>query len=114
MALEELLKDEKVNSEIIEALKAADLKDDEGCIALLVSEAKKHGAEVSEDEAKAFLAKVPLSEEELDNVSGGYWFLRKSGENIRLASVVSCISSYSSSNKSDSRLASARSRSSLI
>lgn len=92
MTLLELLKDEKVNKEFIEALNAADLKDEDGCIALLTSEAKKHGVEVSEDEIKDFLAKVPLSDDELDNISGGYWLLRKSGKNLRLTSVVNAIS----------------------
>lgn len=95
MTLVELLKDEKVNKEIIDALKGADLKDEEGCITLITSEAKKHGVEVSADEVKDFLAKVPLSDEELDNVSGGYWLLTQSGSRLRLASVVSAISNIS-------------------
>ncbi len=92
MTLLELLKDEKVNKEFIEALKAADLKDEDECIALLTAEAKKHGVEVSADEIKNFLAKVPLSEDELDNVSGGSLILGRNRNNLRLASVVRAIS----------------------
>lgn len=92
MTLLELLKDEKVNKEFVEALKAADLKDEDGCIALLTAEAKKHGVEVSADEIKDFLAKIPLSDDELDDVSGGYWLLTRGGKNLRLTSVVSAIS----------------------
>ena len=44
MTLLELLKDEKVNKEFIEALKAADLKDEDECIALYLLQKLKNMA----------------------------------------------------------------------
>ncbi len=108
MTLLELLKDEKVNKEFIEALKASDLKDEDGCIALLTAEAKKHGVEVNADEIKDFLAKVPLSDDELDNVSGGYLLLGRNRNNLRLTSVVSAISKICLADEKNAAISKAR------
>ncbi len=62
MTFEELLKDEKVLSEIIE--KSNNEKE-------FIEEINKHGVEMSTEEIQAFLEKVPLSEDELEHVNGG-------------------------------------------
>ncbi len=62
MTFEELLKDEKVLGEIIEKVN----NEEE-----FIDEIKKYGVETSIEEIQSFLEKVPLSEDELEQVNGG-------------------------------------------
>ncbi len=73
MTFEELLKDEKKNEELVEKVVSSKAKDDAEFLSVLAEEVKKYGVEASSEELKAFLEKVPLSDEELDQVNGGYW-----------------------------------------
>ncbi len=71
MNLFELLKDEKLNYALVELLKDVDAKSDDDYVPHIVKFANEHGVKVNHDEVKAFLAKLPLSEEELNKVAGG-------------------------------------------
>ncbi len=70
MNLLELLKDEKINYALLELLKNVDAKDDDDYVPHIVKFAE-HGVKVTHEDVKAFLAKLPVSEEELDKISGG-------------------------------------------
>ena len=71
MNLFELLKDEKINYALLELLKNVDAKDNDDYIPHIVKFANEHGVKVNHDEVKAFLAKLPISEADLDKVAGG-------------------------------------------
>lgn len=67
----ELLEDEALANELLESLDDADLESEEECIEFISNEVKKHGVKVTEEEIQSFLDKQPLSDDELDQVSGG-------------------------------------------
>ncbi len=71
MTFLELLKDETLSEELLESIDNADLENDEECVEFIANEVKKHGVEVTKEEIQAFLEKQPLSDDELDQVSGG-------------------------------------------
>lgn len=71
MNLLELLKDEKINYALVELLKDVDAKNDDDYVPHIVKFAEEHGVKVTHADVKAFLAKLPLSEEELNKVAGG-------------------------------------------
>ncbi len=85
MTFEELLKDEKKSEELVEKVISSKTKDDAEFLAILTDEVKKYGVEASAEELRSFLEKVPLTEEELDHVNGGYWFKISSDETSPLA-----------------------------
>lgn len=85
MTFEELLNDEKKSEELVEKVVSSKAKDDAEFLAILTDEVKKYGVEASAEELRSFLEKAPLTEEELDQVNGGYWFKMSSNEKSPLA-----------------------------
>lgn len=71
MTFLEFLEDETLSNELLENMENADLESEEECVEFVMNAVKKHGVEVTEDEIQSFLDKQPLSDEELDQVSGG-------------------------------------------
>ena len=66
----DLFNDEKLNLELQEILKNS-AESDDACIPIITKFANDHGVKVSNEDVKDFLTKIPLSDDELDNVSGG-------------------------------------------
>ncbi len=72
MTLKELLADESIKSEIDEAIKKTEPKNDKEWIEALVKEAANRGIEINENEIRALLVeKMPIDEEAMENIAGG-------------------------------------------
>ncbi len=72
MTFKELIENEKIKSEITEAIKAADPKDEAEYLKILIEEAAKRGVETNENEVRAYIvSKMPIGEEGMEKLSGG-------------------------------------------
>lgn len=107
MTFLEFLKDETLSEELLESLDNADLEDEDECISFIAKEVKKHGVEVTKEEVQSFLDKQPLSDDELDQVSGGaiQKVMLDGGQNpLALAKLTSKIKSRNARGRSRSRI----------
>ncbi len=66
----DLFLDEELNTELQEILKNS-AESDDACIPIITKFANEHGVKVCNEDVKDFLAKIPLSDDDLDAVSGG-------------------------------------------
>ena len=79
MTFKELLENEKFVNEIKEAAEKLSSENDEQLFDALLSAAEKYGVKATKEEIlNAIVSKLPVSDEELDAVTGGAAMARKS------------------------------------
>ena len=72
MTFKELIENEKIKSEITEAVKSANPKNEAEYFKTIIAEAAERGVETNENEVRAYIvSKMPIDEEGMGKLSGG-------------------------------------------